>query len=90
MNIRRVDNLGRIVIPKEMREELNLKDRVPGNKDGSPVLMKCKDGVITLQRAFDGCRFCGRETDNTYEIDGIKICHECAEKIYSKLVKDSI
>ena len=40
MNIRRVDNLGRIVIPKEMREELNLKDRVPGNKDGSPVLMK--------------------------------------------------
>ena len=71
--IRKLDDLGRIVIPKELRDTLNLLTR------DSLEIFKEKDKII-LSKYEPGCKFCG-EIDGTYIFKGYKICNNCFEKI---------
>lgn len=74
--VREIDEMGRIVIPKEIRNSLDVK-----HKDSFEVLLRDQD--IILRKCSDKCIFCGSH-ENLSELDGKGICKSCIEKV-SKL-----
>ena len=73
--IRRVDELGRIVIPIELRNSLKIaiKDPVEIYSDGN---------TIVLKRHEDSCIFCGNSKDLVPFKDNL-ICKKCSENIFA-------
>lgn len=73
--IRRVDELGRIVIPIELRNSLKIaiKDPVEIYSDGN---------TIVLKRYEDSCIFCGNSKDLVPFKDKL-ICKKCSENIFA-------
>lgn len=73
--VRRVDDLGRIVIPKELRCTY-------GIKEGDPLEIFVSDQGIVFRKYInpDVCRLCGRDY-GLIEIDDVTICKSCAEKL---------
>lgn len=57
--VRRVDDLGRIVLPIEMRRELNIKVK-------DPIEISLEDSNIILKKYENRCIFCGKLDRNTY------------------------
>ena len=73
--IRRVDELGRVVIPIELRNQFNIveKDPIEIYVDGSSIILK---------KFEPNCIFCGSNKDlHTYNEK--LICDECSKKIGS-------
>lgn len=75
--VRRVDDLGRIVIPMEMRKELNI-----GIND--PMEISKEGQTIILRRYEHTCTFCGKLKPE-HNFSNKKICKECLEKIKNEL-----
>jgi len=75
---RAVDPLGRIVIPKELRDTFKI------NTGDAMEIFTNNDGIV-IRKYNPGCALCGG-LDDVHNVDGIKICKECAEKI-AKVVK---
>lgn len=71
--VRPIDDLGRIVLPIEIRKTLELspKDSVEIFIDGNRIV---------LQKYQPGCIFCGNHEELTY-YKGKLVCHECAESL---------
>ena len=71
--VRKVDNLGRIVIPIEIRRALSIeiKDPIEISLDGDSIILK-------RQRA--ACALCG-SNENIRKIGEKYICASCAENI---------
>ena len=69
--MRKVDNLGRIVIPKELRRKygLELGAELAFEDTGDGILVKVSDKA---------CRICGNEIEDTSEIP---LCRECINKV---------
>ena len=67
--VRHVDELGRIVIPKEMRKKMDLAS-------SDPVEIYVDGDKIILTKYHPCCNFCGSEND-TVEFKGKKICADC-------------
>ena len=77
--VRKVDSLGRIVIPKELRTTMNIVE-------DETVLEISSDGEkIVLSKYNPGCHCCGN-MDNLVEVMGLKICSECLEE-FNKAIK---
>ena len=77
--VRKVDSLGRIVIPKELRTTMNIVE-------DETVLEISSDGEkIVLSKYNPGCHCCGN-MDNLVEVMGLKICPECLEE-FNKAIK---
>lgn len=73
--IRRVDELGRIVIPKEIRVQTNIND-----KDPIQILVM-DDGSIILTPCKRKCICCGNsEEDLLKTVNEVHLCPECLEK----------
>ena len=73
--IRKADELGRIVIPKEVRSKLkiDIKDSIEIYVDGNSIVLK---------KYEPGCIFCGNSRNlNTYK-DKL-ICKNCLENIFN-------
>ena len=71
--VRRVDELGRIVIPIELRRTLDLAE-----KDASEIYV---DGEqIILKKYEPACIFCGDARD-VINYKGKNICKKCLEEI---------
>jgi len=70
---RNVDNLGRIVIPKEVRKALNMSE-------GTAIEMLADDKGIYMRRYEVGCTFC-KGMDELVEFGGTRVCKDCAAKI---------
>lgn len=71
--VRRVDELGRIVIPKELRDTRGIEER-----DKMEIYV---DGdMIILRKYAPGCAFCG-ETRNVRDIHGTAVCAACANNM---------
>ena len=69
---RKIDDLGRISIPVEIRKTLGLEK--------SGILEFSIDGNKIILEKFDSsCSFCGQASD--IEIMGKFICYKCKEKI---------
>lgn len=68
--IRRVDDLGRIVLPKELRQTM-------GIRTGDPMEIYTDADNIILRKYVPGCVFCGSVNDIRY-IHGTPVCGACA------------
>lgn len=71
--VRKMDGLGRVVIPKETRKLLSIKEG-----DSLEIFQDEKD--IILKRYSPGCIFCGN-MDLLREFKEIDICEECREEL---------
>lgn len=72
--VRNMDELGRVVIPMELRRTMELDP-------GTPLEIFVESGSILLRKYNPGCILCGG-TDNLAYIDGkTPVCRKCAEKI---------
>lgn len=71
--VRRMDELGRVVIPMELRNQFKIveKDPIEIFVDGSSII---------LRKYEPNCIFCG-STKNLYEYNDKLICSKCSEKI---------
>lgn len=71
--VRDIDKVGRIVIPKEVRDNL-------GVAEGDPVEIFVKGDMIVLRKYYPACIFCGN-AENVITYDDKKICKECLAKL---------
>jgi transcriptional pleiotropic regulator of transition state genes len=71
--VRKIDELGRIVLPIEIRNTMDLK-----NKDGVEIFVD--EDKIILKKYEPACIFCGNADNLTY-IKGKLICQNCIENL---------
>ncbi len=69
--VRPIDELGRIVIPKELRKVFGLK-----NRDSLEIFVD--DDMIVLKKYAPACIFCD-ESDNLVRYGGKAICKNCID-----------
>ena len=70
---RKLDALGRIVLPKEIRESMNIKE-----SDNLEIYVS--ESEIILRKPDTACVICSSEND-LKAIDEKNICQKCVEKI---------
>ena len=74
--VRNIDELGRIVVPKEIRKKLGIS-----NTD--PVEIYTEGEKIILTKYLPVCHFCG-STDGLSEFREKNICASCIAELKSK------
>lgn len=74
--IRRIDDLGRIVLPIELRRLFNI------NKE-DPIEIFVSDEYIMLKKYQSSCLFCG-STENVTSVKDKPVCKKCLEEISKK------
>lgn len=67
--IRKIDDLGRIVLPVELRRNLGIDER-------DPLEIFVDQNQIILRKASTTCVFCGTD-DEIDEFKGKGICKDC-------------
>ena len=74
--VKKIDELGRILIPKELRSsmELDTKDALEMFVDGDRIV---------LQKYQPACIFCSN-ADNIVFFEGRRICASCLSKLKSQ------
>ncbi|MCL6525121.1 MAG: AbrB/MazE/SpoVT family DNA-binding domain-containing protein [Thermoflavifilum sp.] len=75
--VRQVGQLGRVVVPSELRRTLNIHE-----KDGLEIFTE-GDRII-LQKYEPGCIFCNEAEDVT-EFRGKMVCSACREELAEKV-----
>jgi transcriptional pleiotropic regulator of transition state genes len=71
--VRKVDELGRIVLPKPLREVMDINE-----KDSLEIFTD--NNRIILQKYHPACEFCNN-ADNVVYFGEKRICRECIDKI---------
>ena len=71
--VRKVDELGRIVIPKELRRTLGINEK-------DPVEIYTDGKGIILYKYAPGCAFCG-SVDGVRHIHDVPMCAICANNM---------
>mgnify|MGYP005792504327 FL=1 len=74
--VRKVDELGRVVIPIEIRNQFNIAEK-------DPIEIYVDGSSIVLKKYEPNCIFCG-STENLISYNDKLICENCSKKI-SKL-----
>lgn len=73
--VRKVDKNGRFVVPKSIRDEQGLNDKIE--------IFVEKDGEVILRECSLRCSFCGLEnSDDMIEFKGSNICNNCLKEIH--------
>lgn len=73
--IRRVDELGRVVIPIEIRNQFNIVEK-------DPIEIYVDNSSIVLTKYEPNCVFCGN-TENLVDYKGKLVCEDCSRKLNS-------
>ena len=71
--VRKIDELGRIVLPIEIRKTLDIQQ-----KDALEIFIDTDK--IVLQKYQPACIFCGQADDIVY-FNGKRVCSACIEKM---------
>ena len=71
--VRKLDQLGRIVIPKELRNTFDLEE-------DDPIEIFVEGNDIILRKYQPACIFCGEATD-IIQFEGKNVCKKCAKKL---------
>ncbi len=71
--VRKIDNLGRIVLPKELRDTFGIDDK-------EPMEIFVDGEKIVLKKYSPGCIFCGRQ-ENLRTFKGKTVCSRCKEEM---------
>lgn len=74
--IRKVDRLGRIVLPSETRKKLDISP-----KDDLEIYSEGE--CIVLKKSSSTCTFCGN-TENTDQLKDKSVCQDCIDEIKQK------
>lgn len=74
--IRGIDNLGRVVLPKELRTAMDLTA-------DSKVEIFAEDGAIVMRKYLprNACAFCGAVAQDAIPFEGRCICPSCWARI---------
>ena len=75
--VRRIDALGRIVIPKEMRKMLYLAEGDPGD-------ISAENDAIVIRKSGSVCVFCGKNTADLTVFRGRSVCASCLAELGEK------
>jgi transcriptional pleiotropic regulator of transition state genes len=76
--VRKVDDLGRVVIPIELRRTLDISVK-------DPLEIYVDTDKIILKKYLPACIFCS-SAENLLNFSGKNICKKCAAKIKKNLV----
>ena len=71
--IRRIDDLGRVVLPMELRKKMGIEQR-------DPIEIYVDGDSIILKKCESECIFCGSRK-NIKEFKGKHVCEACANGI---------
>ncbi|MBU3195681.1 AbrB/MazE/SpoVT family DNA-binding domain-containing protein [Clostridium algidicarnis] len=72
--VRKVDQLGRLVLPKELRKVLSIKD------NETPLEIYTEGETIILKKYEPACVFCG-EASEVINFKGKNICRSCLKEL---------
>ena len=72
--VRRVDDLGRIVIPMELRRPLGIKVK-------DPVAIFVEGDNIILTKHKDSCSICGATDSDIVQVKNRPVCSDCVATI---------
>ena len=75
--VRRIDELGRIVLPAEMRRVFNINE-----KDAVEIFTK--DDMIVLKKWDSSCIFCGSSSD-LKSFKEKSVCAKCAKDLKGEI-----
>ena len=70
--IRRMDSLGRVVIPMDVRKAY-------GWDDGTPLEIYTDNGTVKLAKHEPGCHCCGN-VNELVEVMGVRLCQGCVSE----------
>ena len=73
--IRQTDHLGRIVLPKSLRDKLMIGS-------GTALEIAVQGDKIVLQKYEPGCKMCGTITD---ELHGPSLCRRCISVLHKQV-----
>ena len=76
--VRKIDELGRIVVPSEIR-------KVFGIREGDELEISVDGERVILQKRRDLCTFCGAESP-VLEHRGRRVCERCAREVAGRVV----
>ncbi len=71
--VRKLDHMGRIVIPSEYRKKTGIEDL-------AEVRITEQNGKIIIEKLTPACKICGAEDNINAEMG---VCQDCIEKIKS-------
>ncbi len=71
---RSVDELGRIVLPIEFRENLGIQEK-------DVLSMSLGRGKITVEKKAPACSGCGKPTEELTNVGRLNLCAECIAAI---------
>ena len=71
--VRKVDELGRVVLPVELRRTLNIEEK-------DPLEISLDGDKVILRKYHAACIFCGNEKD-LKEFHDKRICRKCCKAL---------
>lgn len=78
--VRKLDDLGRITLPMELRRTLHIEEN-------APMEIYVEGNVVCLKSVTeDGCAICHAE-HQLVEVDGVKACRTCINRLAEKLMQ---
>lgn len=80
--VRKVDELGRVVIPIELRRTLGIAE-----KDALEIYVDQEK--IILKKYEPACIFCGN-ADNITHFRGKNVCQECAKAMAQEMAREAV
>ena len=75
---RRIDQLGRVVVPAELR-------RLLGFNEGELLEFSARGDELILRRAVPSCAICGIATDDLVDLRDKHLCLGCVQEIRADL-----
>lgn len=75
--IRRIDHLGRIVLPKSIRKKYHIEE-------GDSVNISIEDETIVFRKTKTGCVFCGSNDGTLSTFRGRAVCKYCLQALADK------
>lgn len=72
--VRKIDELGRVVLPKELRDTL-------GIKSGDALEIYTGTDQIVLKKYAPGCTLCGEVDNELVTFKGKQVCTQCINEI---------
>ena len=75
--VRQIDNLGRIVLPMEIRKTLKINAN-------DPIEIWVENETVMLTKHETSCVFC-KATQNLVEYNGKQVCKNCVKKLSKEL-----
>ena len=75
--VRKIDQLGRIVIPKEIRTDMDFNKK-------DPIEIFVDQDMVIIQKYYPACTFCGekeKDVSERIQFSGKTVCRSCTESI---------